>query len=168
MGFFFSHSPFLSQGGADQYAGLGKIIDRSFHPGHGRGLFHFIEANRPAPMSAGFSRYIFPGAYIPSLREAWKGVLEPFDFSVVDVENLRRHYALTLAHWLARFEAAAPDIQREAGEAFTRRWRLYLAEAQAGFRAGTLQLFQVTFARGTHACMPWTRSALYTPREPLR
>ena len=33
-------------------------------------------------------------------------VFEPQGFSVLDVENLRLHYALTLRCWLERFEAA--------------------------------------------------------------
>jgi cyclopropane-fatty-acyl-phospholipid synthase len=46
-------------------------------------------------------------------------------------------------------------------ERFVRMWRLYLAEAQAGFRAGGLQLFQVTFARPLNDDVPMTRAALY-------
>lgn len=45
-------------------------------------------------------------------------------------------------------------------EAFTRTWRLYLAGPQAGFETGSLQLFQVSFARATDASIPWSRDEL--------
>jgi hypothetical protein len=40
-------------------------------------------------------------------------------------------------------------------------WRLYLASAQACFRTGDLQLFQVTFGRAADNGRPWTREGLY-------
>jgi cyclopropane-fatty-acyl-phospholipid synthase len=80
---------------------------------------------------------------------------------VLDVENLRRHYARTLAAWRERFESAAPRVASELGVEFARRWRLYLAQAEAGFRSGNLQLFQVVFARAQHDGVPWTRAGLY-------
>jgi cyclopropane-fatty-acyl-phospholipid synthase len=151
--------------GATSYPALGAVMDRCLHPDHGRGLLHFIGRNVPQPTGTWIRRYIFPGAYIPTVREVLEATLEPYGFSVLDVENLRRHYALTLAHWLERFETAAEPIRQQHGDAFTRMWRLYLAEAQAGFRGGTLQLFQVAFARGQHDALPWTRRDLYQAME---
>jgi cyclopropane-fatty-acyl-phospholipid synthase len=89
------------------------------------------------------------------------GLLEPADLSVLDVENLRLHYARTLEHWLARFEAHRDSVAARFGERFVRMWRLYLAGSIAGFRTGTLQLFQVLFARGHSNAIPWTREDLY-------
>ena len=85
-----------------------------------------------------------------------RGVLEPHGFSVLHVEDLRRHYVLTLEHWRDRFERTAPRITAEYGERFTRMWRCYLAGAHAGFAAGYLQLFQVTFARRGWEGREWT------------
>jgi len=42
-------------------------------------------------------------------------------------------------------------------EAFVRAWRLYLAGSQAAFVTGSMQLFQVVFARGRSNAIPWTR-----------
>ncbi len=151
----------LEHVGHRQHTELGRVIDRCLHPGHGRGLLHFIGRNAPAPTSPWIARYIFPGAYIPSLEEAIRGVLQPAGFSILDVENLRLHYAATLAEWLERFEQAAGTVQRQFGEPFVRQWRLYLAEAQAGFRAGGLQLFQVTFGRPADNAIPMNRAGLY-------
>ena len=87
-------------------------------------------------------------------------MLEPVSLSVLDVENLRLHYALTLRHWRERFERAAGPVAEMFDEAFVRAWRLYLAGSEVGFTTGYLQLFQLTFARGT-AETPWTRADLY-------
>jgi cyclopropane-fatty-acyl-phospholipid synthase len=49
-------------------------------------------------------------------------------------------------------------------ERFVRMWRLYLAGSAAGFRSGTLQLYQVVFAPHGNNDVPWTRRHLYTDR----
>jgi len=151
----------LEHVGRRQYESLGEVIDRTLDRRHGRGLLHFIGRNARAPRSGWIDRHIFPGYYLPSLREALEGVLEPRALSVLDVENLRPHYARTLACWLERFERASAAVTDRLGERFTRMWRLYLAGAQAGFASGQLQLFQVTFARGQCDGLRWTRDALY-------
>lgn len=151
----------LEHVGVPQYASLRALLDRCVHPDHGRGLLHFIGRNTPTPMSRWMTRRIFPGSYIPSLGEVLEGVLESPAFSVTDVENLRLHYALTLEHWLRRYQHAFDEVVRSQGPFAARMWRMYLAQAQAGFRAGSLQLFQVTFARSAANGQPWTRSRLY-------
>jgi len=149
----------LEHVGPEHYADLRRVIDRTLAP-DGRGLLHSIGRNRPIEFGPFVARRIFPGAYPPTLREM-VGLLEPADLSVLDVENLRLHYARTLEHWLARFEAHRDDIAKQLGERFVRMWHLYLAGSVAGFRTGTLQLFQVLFARGRSNTIPWTREDLY-------
>src|SRR5206468_414859 len=100
---------------------------------------------------------IFPGAYPPTLREVFEHVLEPHAFSVLDVENLRLHYAKTLEHWRRRFDAASHEVASMFDEPFVRAWELYLAGSQAAFSTGSMQLFQVLFARGSSNAVPWTR-----------
>ncbi len=124
------------------------------------GLIHSIGRNRPGTMSAWIERRIFPGAHPPCLSEMMQ-IFEPNNFSVLDVENLRLHYARTLAHWLERFEANADKIEAMTDPAFVRAWRLYLAGSMASFTAGDLQLFQVVFSNGTCNDVPWTRWRLY-------
>ena len=150
----------LEHVGIENYRELGRIIHRTIGDS-GRGLLHFIGRNRPGmTFSPWIRKRIFPGAYTPALREM-TDLLEPWDFSVLDVENLRLHYARTLEHWLSRFEAATPQITRMFGPEFVRAWRLYLAGSTAAFRVGTLQLFQVAFAG---ACVP---AYPVDPRSPL-
>jgi len=146
----------LEHVGLPDFPALGAVIDRSLHA-HGRGLLHFIGRNRAMPLNPWIRKRIFPGAYPPTLREVSEAVLEPYDLSVTDVENIRLHYAKTIDHWLARFEGAAAEIGQMFDEPFVRAWRLYLAGSRAAFTTGTMQLFQVVFARGTSNAVPWTR-----------
>jgi cyclopropane-fatty-acyl-phospholipid synthase len=143
--------------GPAEYSALGRVMDQSL-TGQGRGLLHFIGRNRVMPLNAWIRKRIFPGAYAPTLCEVFDRVLEPQNFSVLDVENLRLHYAKTLEHWLRRFEAAAGEVARTFDENFVRAWRLYLAGSQAAFSGGLMQLFQVVVARGSSNAIPWTRA----------
>jgi cyclopropane-fatty-acyl-phospholipid synthase len=149
----------LEHVGVAHYEALGAVIDRCL-AANGRGLIHSIGTNRPGPLNPWIERHIFPGAYPPSLGEMMR-VFEPAGFSVLDVENLRLHYARTLEHWLQRFETAEPRVTGMFGESFVRMWRLYLAGSLGAFATGELQLFQVVFARARDNGIPWTRDHLY-------
>lgn len=150
--------------GLENYENLGRVIDRSLGAG-GRGFLHFIGRARPRPLNAWIERRIFPGAHIPALSEAL-AVLEPHDFAVEDVENLRLHYERTLACWLERFERAAPKVERMYDARLVRAWRMYLGGSIAAFRTAWLELFQVAFARVGKNDLPRTRAHLYGgPRD---
>jgi cyclopropane-fatty-acyl-phospholipid synthase len=151
----------LEHVGSDHYEGFAGVIRRCLAK-HGRGLVHSIGRNRPAPIDPWIAQRIFPGGYPPSLREMI-AVLEPIGVSVLDVENLRLHYAKTAEHWLERFERHLERVRAMFDEPFVRSWRLYLAGSIAAFRAGTLQLFQVVFAQPQLNAIPWTRAGLYLP-----
>jgi len=147
----------LEHVGPADYEALGGVISRVLGAGRGRGLLHFIGRSRPSPLHPWITKRIFPGAYPPTLVEAIGGVLEPENLSVIDVENLRLHYAATLDHWRRRFLASADEVRRMFDEPFERAWRLYLSGSQAAFMAGSLQLFQVVFAPAGKNSIPWTR-----------
>lgn len=147
----------LEHVGQPDYPTFGAVIDRSLSNA-GRGLLHFIGRNQPEPLNAWIRKRIFPGAYAPTLREVFEQVLEPHGLSVLDVENLRLHYAKTLEHWLQRFNDASQQVEKMFDETFVRAWRLYLAGSEASFTTGWMQLFQVLFARGSSNAIPWTRA----------
>jgi cyclopropane-fatty-acyl-phospholipid synthase len=164
-------SAFVSVGmlehvGRASYGELARVIARSLDRTRGRGLLHFIGRDLPRPLNSWIRRRIFPGAYAPALSEVTRMVLEPAGLSVVDVENLRMHYAVTLRHWRERYERACDEGRVAGGERFRRAWRLYLAGSEAAFRTGSLQLFQVVFAAAGSTTAPWTRRALYDPAGP--
>lgn len=145
----------LEHVGVDNYETLGGVVDRVLKD-NGRGLIHSIGQNVPRPLNEWIETYIFPGAYPPTLREMMK-IFEPFNFSVVDVENLRPHYAQTLIHWRERFEQNQDAVREMFGEQFVRMWYLYLSGSIAAFRYGGLQLFQALFQRPGVGALPPTR-----------
>jgi len=151
----------LEHVGRRSYPELSHVIARSLDPTGGRGLLHFIGRDRPRPLNAWIRRRIFPGAYPPALAQVDEEVLGPARLAVVDVENLRAHYALTLRHWRERYERAAAEDRVGRDGRFRRTWRLYLAGSEAAFRTGSLQLFQVVFAPRGSSGAPWTRRGLY-------
>jgi len=149
----------LEHVGPENYRALGEVIDRCLAP-HGFGLIHSIGRNRPEPMNGWIERRIFPGARPPSLGEMM-AIFEPAGLSVLDVENLRLHYAETLRHWMGRYLAAFEQVQASRGSGFARAWQLYLAGSVAAFTTGTMQLFQVLFARARNNALPASRRDIY-------
>lgn len=161
-----SYDVFVSVGmlehvGPDHYPELGRIIDRSLAAG-GIGLIHTIGQNCATPMSPWFLKRLFPGSYAPTIREIMT-IFEPLELTVLDLENLRLHYAKTCAHWLQRFEAHQEQIGEMFDEFFIRTWRLYLSGCIANFTIGSLQLFQILFSRHNNNMIPLTRAHLFEP-----
>ena len=149
----------LEHVGVANYPLLGRLIDRVL-PAHGRGLIHTIGRTRPLRLNAWIEKHIFPGGQPPTLTQMG-AIFEPFNLSVLDVENLRLHYERTAAEWLRRFEQHVAEVERMFDQRFVRAWRLYLAGTSAAFRLSLMQLFQVVFARDRHNGIPWTRAGVY-------
>jgi cyclopropane-fatty-acyl-phospholipid synthase len=149
----------LEHVGKGNYKDLGALMSRALTP-EGRGLVHSIGRDKPALMNAWIDKRIFPGAYPPTLREMMD-MFEPNKLSVLDVENIRLHYAKTLEWWLQRYEENVEAVRAMFDETFVRAWRLYLVGSIAAFLAGRLQLFQVLFARSGSKTVPWTRAHVY-------
>jgi cyclopropane-fatty-acyl-phospholipid synthase len=150
----------LEHVGTANYGVLGAVIARTLRR-HGRGLLHFIGRDAPRPLNPWIRRRIFPGGYTPTVGEVTAGVLMPAGMSVLDVENLRLHYARTLAHWAERFATAGAQVRGRYGEEFRRAWELYLAGSQAAFATGSMQLFQIVFAPTGVAGPYWSRAEMY-------
>jgi cyclopropane-fatty-acyl-phospholipid synthase len=151
----------LEHVGLKHFGSLAEVLTRVLRRAHGRGLLHFIGRDIPRPLNAWVVRRIFPGAYPPTLAEVATRILGPARMSIVDVENLRRHYALTLAHWGRRFAAIEQQVRARHGETFRRAWELYLAGSEAAFAVGTLQLFQVVFSPLETDPPYWARAEMY-------
>ena len=151
----------LEHVGRRQFSTLSDVIARTVRRDGGRGLLHFIGRDVPQALNSWIRRRIFPGAYTPTLGEVTSSVLAPAGMSVIDVENLRLHYARTLTHWSERFTAARDDVRQRYGDEFARAWELYLAGSEAAFATGWLQLYQIVFSPREAAPPSWTRADLY-------
>src|SRR3546814_6312194 len=75
---------------------------------------------------------------------------------VTDVEVLRLHYAETLRHWEARFQANRQEIAALYDERFCRMWEAYLIGCEMGFRYQGLMVFQIQITKKVDA-VPLTR-----------
>ncbi|HTZ45693.1 MAG TPA: cyclopropane-fatty-acyl-phospholipid synthase family protein [Jatrophihabitans sp.] len=87
-------------------------------------------------------RYVFPDGELTGsgwiITEAQDAGLE-----VRHEENLREHYALTLAQWCANLERNWDACVADVGEATARVWGLYMAGSRLGFEQNGIQLHQV-------------------------
>lgn len=145
--------------GVEYYHCLGSVINNCLND-KGRGLIHSIGRNEPGLLNAWIEERIFPGACPPSLGQMMQ-IFEPYSLSILDIENLRLHYAKTLEHWIKRFDTKREFIQKMYDKSFVRSWYLYLMGSKAAFTSGTMQLFQVLFTRSQNNDLRWSRSHLY-------
>lgn len=135
----------------------GQILDRG-----GLGLLHTIGKDVESSRDTWIMTHIFPGGYIPHLAEVVESMGKT-GFSVLDVENLRLHYARTLELWAKNFEDNIDEIQTLFDEDFVRMWRLYLNACSVGFRYGDTRIYQILFSNGLNNRLPMTRSHCYEP-----
>jgi cyclopropane-fatty-acyl-phospholipid synthase len=134
-----------------------QFLHGKLRPG-GRLLNHCItRPNNLFDARTGYfiNRYVFPDG---ELEGPGRIVSEIHDngFEVRHEENLREHYALTLAAWCANLDKHWDEAVREVGEGRARVWRLYMAASRLGFDRNNVQLHQVLAVKldGTESRMP--------------
>ena len=144
------------------------ITAGSILPGHmGAGMGEFIE------------KYIFPGGELLHISHVLRD-LATAGLEMVDIENLRPHYARTLWAWSDALEARLDEARRvlSASHSATdadkvlRAYRLYLAGCAMSFEQGWISLHQVLAARpdgqlqtgalrGAQSAYPFNREYMY-------
>ena len=158
----------LEHAGRDQLAEVIRSHASLLKQG-GIGLIHFIGHVGRFDTDFFIRKYVFPGGWIPSLADVIVE-MEKCGLEVLDIENLRRHYALTLDVWGERFDKNWDRIRaldpKRFDERFRRIWRIYLYGCAEMFRspAGRTHLFQVVFSKGNTTSYPMTREFLYEER----
>ena len=112
----------------------------------GRLLNHCItrpDNAEPARRAGGFiNRYVFPDGELEGPGHLIS-LMNGAGFEVRHEENLREHYALTLAGWCANLDAHWDEAVAEVGDGTARVWRLYMAGSRLGFERNVVQLHQV-------------------------
>ncbi len=92
-------------------------------------------------------RYVFPGGMLPS-PEKLRGQIEKAGLTLQESSAFGVDYARTLSEWHRRFLAAWDDIAPMGfDERFKRLWRFYLSYCEAGFKAATTDVVQVSVTR---------------------
>lgn len=157
----------LEHAGRDQLAEVIKAHADFLKPG-GLGMLHFIGHVGRYDTELFIRKHVFPGGWIPSLADAIVE-MERCGLEVLDVENLRRHYAPTLDAWAQRFDRHWEQIQAldpaRFDERFRRIWMTYLVGCAEMFRSpvGYTHLFQVLFSKGnvSRDSYPMSRAHVY-------
>ena len=104
--------------------------------------------------------YIFPGGYLPTLREELN-IAADLNFHVLDIESLRLHYMKTLEEWCKNFMNHLDEEKEMFDDEFLRMWHLYLATCAAGFHYWDIDIHQILFSKGINNTLPMTRKYLY-------
>ncbi len=129
--------------GVDNYPSYFTFLRDKLKP-QGRLLNHCITRpdNRPTQTGAFIDRYVFPDG---ELTGSGKIITEIQDagLEVQHEENLRVHYAKTLAGWSENLEAHWDECVAEVGEGTARVWGVYMAGSRMGFERNEIQLHQV-------------------------
>jgi cyclopropane-fatty-acyl-phospholipid synthase len=102
------------------------------------------------------ARYVFPDGELISLADTISALEARFE--VMDVEALRRHYALTLRAWVDRLEKHWDAAVALTSEGRARVWRLYMAAAALSFESGKLGVNQILVRRPGGEPPPLRRS----------
>lgn len=123
-----------------------QVVSRVMEDG-GIFLLHTIGKMLPEKQSRWIRKYIFPGGYIPALTEILE-TSSDLRFNLIDIDDWRIHYYLTLREWRRRFYERAEDVKDLYGERFFRMWELYLVASAVSFLTGSNHLFQVLFSKG--------------------
>ncbi len=134
----------LEHVGVDNYSAYFSFLRSKLRDG-GRLLNHCItrpQNNTRATTGAFIDRYVFPDGELTGsgkiITAAQNAGLE-----VRHEENLREHYALTLAQWCSNLVSHWDACVTDVGEATARVWGLYMAGSRLGFELNDVQLHQV-------------------------
>lgn len=137
---------------------VANLLDRD-----GLALIHTIGGLAPPGAQAEWiTKYIFPGGYIPTLSQLTPAV-ERSGLWSLDIEVMRLHYAMTLRHWLERFDANLDTVRQSYDDRFIRMWRYYLIACFMTFEEEYQAVFQFQLGHRLDAA-PLTRHYLHSGR----
>ena len=93
-------------------------------------------------------KYIFPGSCLISVSQIVDVIKNKTDLSMIDMEDITRHYASTLNKWRKNFMKVLPEV-REMGysRAFINMWEFYFLYCEAGFLERNIGDVQLVFAK---------------------
>lgn len=129
---------------------------------HGITATHPDEADRNFGAGEFLDKYVFPQGELPHLSRAIHD-MQSGGLEVIDVENLRRHYARTLDCWAENFENQTPAIKQTVDPEHYRVWRVYLAGCAYAFMHDQICIYQVLCQKaGKRAdSIEWNRRYIY-------
>ncbi|APU71351.1 cyclopropane-fatty-acyl-phospholipid synthase [Companilactobacillus crustorum] len=143
--------------GKDNLPGYFKTVKDVLKP-DGNALIHGITGQHyGVGVDAWLVKYIFPGGYIPDVKENVGHILDA-GLQIDDLEPLRRHYQKTVEIWDRNFNKVEDKVNEMYGERFVRMWDLYLQACAASFESGNIDVIQFLLTNGASGtAMPMTR-----------
>ena len=129
----------------------------------GRFLNHGIirpSVQKTNPETLFLTKEVFPGGELVRLIDVIRAA-ELAGFEVMDVENLRPHYALTCRAWVSRLQKNRSRCLQSVDTETYRTWLLYLAASAASFETGESELHQVLLTKRGES-RPLTRDYIYS------
>ncbi len=138
--------------GREYWGTFMDCIARSLKPG-GRAAIQYISiADDLFETYAGtvdfIQAYVFPGGLLIKSSE-FRALAEKRGLDWQDQRDFGHDYAETLKIWHDRFDDAAAEGRLPQGfdERFIRLWKFYLSYCEGGFRAGNIDVHQVTLVK---------------------
>lgn len=121
-------------------------------------VIHGMTNTANLPMNPFLDKYIFPGAYIPTLSQVI-GSFEQSGFDLKHYEGWRNSYAVTLELWETAYrwnklkimsywetmKEKNPSAFPESSEYYYRIWLFYLISARSAFEYGVVRVGQFVF-----------------------
>jgi cyclopropane-fatty-acyl-phospholipid synthase len=129
-----------------------EVLDRRLAVGGRIGLQtilmdhnHMLDASRSWTWTR---KYVFPGGVIPSETAIEKNLARYSTLAIVNRCRFGASYARTLQQWRLRFSEHQDQVEALGfGPVFRRMWDYYLAQSEAAFRVGYLNVGQFILAR---------------------
>ncbi|MCB2108804.1 MAG: class I SAM-dependent methyltransferase [Rhodobacteraceae bacterium] len=126
----------------------------------GIAVIHTIAKFRdPGPIPSWTDKYVFPGAYVPTISEMTPAI-EKSGLFISDIEVLRLHYAETLRHWRERLYTNRIQVKQMYDARFFRMWDFYLTGSEIAFRHGEIMIAQIQVEKRIGTA-PLTRDYMY-------
>ncbi len=133
--------------GVRNYPAYFSVLRDRLRP-EGRLLNHCITRPHNKIQDTGpfIDRYVFPDGELTGSGRIITAA-QDVGLEVMHEENLRRHYALTLAGWCRNLVEHWDECVAEVGEGTARVWGIYMAGSRLGFETNNIQLHHVLAAR---------------------
>lgn len=107
------------------------------------------------------NNYVFPDGELARISDVCQA-MEQAGFELLDMESLRRHYALTLRHWVQTLERNREAAIAASSDVTYRLWRLYMAGSAYYFDEGSINVYQVLAGDGGQQLnIPLRRDDIY-------
>ncbi|VAW55247.1 Cyclopropane-fatty-acyl-phospholipid synthase [hydrothermal vent metagenome] len=114
-----------------------------------------------SPLKRFINQYIFPDGELARISDV-NNAMEQAGFEIVDVESLRRHYAMTLRCWVQALLKEKKQAMKLTSNKTFRLWQLYMSGFAYYFDEGTVNLHQILVThQHDHLTIPLRRNDMY-------